>query len=53
MKIVPASRVPRRLPMVISTMATTATSTRYGYSVGKVAVIAAVPAAIETATVRV
>ncbi len=51
MKIVPDSRMPRRLPTVSSAMAATPIGTRYSHRAGTIEVIAATPAEIETATV--
>ncbi len=45
------SLMPRRLPVVISTTQINEISTRNSYSAGAAEVIAATPAAIDTATV--
>ena len=52
MNIRPDSRTPRRLPQAMNQMKKTDSQIRYGNRPGAAEVIAATPAAIETATVR-
>ena len=47
----PDSRTPRRLPKAITAMQATPRVTRYGKSAGNADVMAATPAATDTATV--
>ena len=50
-KMTPASRMPRRLPSVMSTISPSAKITRSSWSAGTNEEIAATPAALDTATV--
>ncbi len=52
-KMEPLSRMPRRLPRMISPTKATQISTRHGWSDGRAEVIAATPAETLTATVSV
>ena len=52
-KIRADSRTPRRLPMATSVIVPTQSKVRYGTSHGSADVTAAIPAATDTATVRV
>jgi hypothetical protein len=51
MKIVPDSRIPRRLPTISSRISPVPMRTRSGYSSGTIDVSAATPAETDTATV--
>jgi len=51
-KIIPASRMPRRFPMASRAMNASPSGTRMSCSAGANDVMAATPAAVETATVR-
>jgi hypothetical protein len=51
-KMRPDSRTPRRLPKAMSTMKNSESGTRYGARLVTVEVSAALPAATDTATVR-
>lgn len=48
----PDSRTPRRFPHAMNQMQSTDSHTRYGYRLPAAEVMAATPAATETATVR-